>query len=760
MGEINVASDSSPAGKTPGSAPVDYSPVNSAASANPSGGSSPHNPYPSYPGHAGQSDSTGGDGFVQILLRQWHTVALTMATTFVLAVIYLMFARTQYSSVAKLRVEPLGQQIIGSAATEMGGGQGQISPDFLATECDVITSRPVLALAMSKIGDTKTLRGVALPLDFIKNNLSADVAKKGQTIDVSFDSYYPEEANLIVSAVVDSYQSFESDHWKSKVKESLDLLENGKEKQRKELEEKTQRMLALARQNGISMDTDPDRNPARAQVRSLSEALTKAHLETLNAKSAYDESGKAILGDTVKLQEVAEIEKQAAYSANPGVQLTEIQKELFQYQARIADAQRQYMPNHPIVKTIQARIDQLTVACVAASEQWWESCQSREESLQKSLDDAQKTALEQEAGAIEYMQLAADVNQLKKADDVVDVRMKDLDLIRGAGATNITVLNPAEISGPPKPQKSRTLAIAIVLGLIGGLGVACVRDWADDRLRTPEAIRGTINAPVLGAIPTITTAFTAADRGQIVHHDPFGEAAESYRTLRTALQFGLPARTKTLLITSPVAGDGKSTFVSNLAIAMAQASKRVLVIDADFRAPMQHRLFGLKDRIGLATVLGGADTIDQAIQRTEIEGLDLLPCGPIPSNPAEILNDPAFSEYLNDLADKYDLVLLDSPPVTAVADARIIAASADATLLVIRPESSTRKQAEAARDGLRSVGARVIGVAVNGVTRSGNFGGASGYYSRSETPSNNGGKRSSPRPEVSLKSAVGPTSRS
>lgn len=299
-----------------------------------------------------------------------------------------------------------------------------------------------------------------------------------------------------------------------------------------------------------------------------------------------------------------------------------------------------------------------------------------------------------------------------------------------------------------------------MLGLIGGLGVACVRDWADDRLRTPEAIRGTINAPVLGAIPTITTAFTAADRGQIVHHDPFGEAAESYRTLRTALQFGLPARTKTLLITSPVAGDGKSTFVSNLAIAMAQASKRVLVIDADFRAPMQHRLFGLKDRIGLATVLGGADTIDQAIRRTEIEGLDLLPCGPIPSNPAEILNDPAFSEYLNDLADKYDLVLLDSPPVTAVADARIIAASADATLLVIRPESSTRKQAEAARDGLRSVGARVIGVAVNGVTRSGNFGGASGYYSRSETPSNNGGKRSSPRPEVSLKSAVGPTSRS
>ena len=207
-----------------------------------------------------------------------------------------------------------------------------------------------------------------------------------------------------------------------------------------------------------------------------------------------------------------------------------------------------------------------------------------------------------------------------------------------------------------------------------------------------------------------------------------------------------------MLITSPAPGDGKSTFVSNLAIAMAQTGKRVLIVDADFRAPMQHRLFGLKDRTGFATVLGGEHQLDQVIQRTEVEGLDVLPCGPIPNSPAEMLNDPSFSDKLNDLADMYDMVLLDSPPVTAVTDARIIAACADVTLLVIRPTASTRKQAIEARDGLRSVGARLIGIAINGVRPGSHFGGPTGYYARSsrnDSPRSRPSKpASTPRSEV------------
>jgi polysaccharide biosynthesis transport protein len=721
----------------------------------------------SMPGASVRTDSSGEnsgavfstEGFVQILSRQWRLVTGTVGVVLVLTIFYLIFATTEYTSTSKLRVEPLGQQIMNANGADPER-EGQISSDFLSTECDVIMSNPVLALALDRIGKTKTLEGVKYPMSYLKKNLTAEVAKKGQTIDIYFDSHYPSEAVLIVSSVVDAYQTFESNHWRAKVRESLDLLENGKDSQRKELAQKTQRMLQLARENGLALDSDPDKNPSRERVRQLAEETTRAHLETINAKAAYDEAVQSIQDDPIKMKQVADGLKKTSYGGGSEKQLELVQGELFQWQARLADAQRQYMPSHPIIKTIQGRIEQLSITCIVAAQQWTDAAQIREDSLTKTLNEAQAESVEQETRAVEYSQLAADVSSLKKMDDLVAGKVNDLDLVRGAGATNITVLNPAEIDGSPKPHKGRTLAMALVLGLIGGLGLACARDWMDDRLRTSDEIKVSVGAPVLGAVPTIATAYTAADRGQIVHNDPFGIAAEAYRTLRTALQFALPPNAKTLLVTSAAPGEGKSTFVSNLAIALAQSGKRILVVDADLRAPMQHRLFGLKDRMGLATVLGGEDLVELAIVPTGIPDVDLLPCGPIPASPAEMLNDPSFVDQLNDLADKYDLVILDSPPVTAVTDARIIAASVDATLVVIRPEVSTRKQAQDTRDGLRSVGARVIGVAVNGVGSSAKFGGATGYYTKSQIPTMTARAGAGvTRPQGPVKAVAGPVSR-
>jgi polysaccharide biosynthesis transport protein len=720
-------------------------PGNHAFPANPA--QTPHFSHSHGHGHSTET----AEGLVQILARQWQVIALCAVVTVLLAMVYLLLAKPVYTSSAKLQVQPLGSQIIDTTKGEDTGGQGEISNDFLATECDVITSNPVLALALKNMDETRTLHGQEYPLYSLKYILSADVSKKGQTIDVTLSTPYRDEADRILGAVLDAYGSFESENWKNKVDQSMNAFQKGRDDTRERLKKETDEMLAMAREKGISIDADPEKSPARVQVESLSEALTKARLEVISAKDAYDQAAKSIIGDAKKLAEVNELEKHASSSADPAVQVTTLQTALFTEQARLADASQKYMPNHPIVLSYQNRIDKLTVQIVAAAEQWWESAQLREASLQQSLEDAKRAEVDETKNAMEYATLQDEIKKLKM-DDANDSRIQELTIIRGAGATNITVLDPPEIDGSPSPHKGRTMAVALVLGLILGLGIACIRDWLDDRLRSLEAIRATVGAPVLGAVPAISTAYTAADRGQIVQNDPFGEASEAYRTLRTALQYGLPHNARTVLVTSPIAGEGKSTMVSNLAIAMAQANKRVLVIDADLRAPTQHRLFGLKDRRGLATVLGGGDTLDQAIQETEIQGLDLLPCGPIPTNPAEMLNDPAFTDYLNDLADRYDLVLIDSPPVTAVTDARIIAASVDATLLVIRPEASNRKQAEHARDGLRSVGARVIGVAVNGVTRAANFGGATGYYSRSDAAVAAGARLVGQRRTVSVKS--------
>jgi capsular exopolysaccharide synthesis family protein len=170
-------------------------------------------------------------------------------------------------------------------------------------------------------------------------------------------------------------------------------------------------------------------------------------------------------------------------------------------------------------------------------------------------------------------------------------------------------------------------------------------------------------------------------------------------------------------VTSPERGDGKTTCASNLAISIAQASRRVLLVDADMRAPMQDLIFSMNGRQGLASVLTGKGTIEDCIRHTGIENLDLLPAGVAARNPSELLNSEKFIALIEQLSEKYDQVIIDSPPLLAVTDARIIAASADATVLVLRAGKSNRKLGELSIDGLFSVGAKLLGAVVNDVQR-------------------------------------------
>jgi capsular exopolysaccharide synthesis family protein len=212
---------------------------------------------------------------------------------------------------------------------------------------------------------------------------------------------------------------------------------------------------------------------------------------------------------------------------------------------------------------------------------------------------------------------------------------------------------------------------------------------------------------------------------------PTAVASESYRTIRTALMLSSADHPpKVILVTSAKKGEGKTTLATNLAVAMAQAGNRVLLLDADFRRPTQHKIFELDKSIGLSSMLAGEADLQQAIHETPINGLHVLPCGPIPANPSEILNSQMFADLLEQLAERYDHVLLDSPPVVPVTDSRILAASCGATLLALRAEKTTRRTATHAKDVLRGVGARILGVVVNDVPRRRGIYGY--YYSDSE----------------------------
>jgi capsular exopolysaccharide synthesis family protein len=339
--------------------------------------------------------------------------------------------------------------------------------------------------------------------------------------------------------------------------------------------------------------------------------------------------------------------------------------------------------------------------------------------LQKELDMQRGLAMDLNAKAAEYQQLQQDARRAQNELDMLYSRIKELSFSEET-PLSISVLEVARPQGlPVKPRIPQTAGIALVIGLMLGLGGALLQDWMDQRLRSVEEIRAVLDLPVLGIVPIMPGKHAPSERGQEVHLRPRSTVAEAYRTVRTALYFGLadPTRCKTILVTSPSPGDGKTTMASNLAIAIAQSGRKVLLIDADTRKPMMHRIFNLGDEVGLSSVLLGQATTAEAIQKTHADGLDIMPCGPIPPNPSEILNSQTFLDTVDALCSQYDQIVIDSPPVEPVTDSRILAASCDVTLLVLRAEKSTRRLSAHARDALIGVGANLLGVIVNAVPR-------------------------------------------
>lgn len=200
----------------------------------------------------------------------------------------------------------------------------------------------------------------------------------------------------------------------------------------------------------------------------------------------------------------------------------------------------------------------------------------------------------------------------------------------------------------------------------------------------------------------------------VAEWDPRSPAAEAYRTLRTNLQYtSLDRPLKTILVTSAVPGEGKTTIASNLAVAFAQSGKSVILVGADMRKPSVHQLFGLPNRVGLSTVLTGHVRFEDALQKSRVAGLHVLSSGPIPPNPAELLGSQRMQEVLEALREKADIVIFDAPPVIAVADAIVMSRYLDGVLFVVSLKSTPREAVQAAKDQLEQVGANILGAVVN-----------------------------------------------
>ncbi|MGH9265630.1 MAG: polysaccharide biosynthesis tyrosine autokinase [Acidimicrobiales bacterium] len=311
-------------------------------------------------------------------------------------------------------------------------------------------------------------------------------------------------------------------------------------------------------------------------------------------------------------------------------------------------------------------------------------------------------------------------------------RLDQLDIDTSVTSANASAATPAEASDTPvSPRPVRNGVLGVSLGLILGIGAALLIEHLDDSIKSKEDLEIAANGlPVLGMIPAVASWKNRNETRVISRVEPSSPAAEAYRSLRTSINFlGVDRSMRVLQITSSNASEGKTTTIANLAVALARAGERVVIVNCDLRRPRIHDFFDLPDSVGFTNVFLGEMPISAALQSVPGEpNLRILASGRLPPNPSELLSSPRTEQIFSALKSQNVMVLIDCPPVLPVTDAAVLSSRVDGTVLVASAGSTTGKDLGRALELLGQVGAPILGTVLNGVTAEGGYGYQYGYY--------------------------------
>ncbi len=687
-----------------------------------------------YGASAGGGSAGGGPAeppAMNVIAAVWRRKGVVLACLILAlggGVVWLMRATPMYSSNSIVLVQQAAsaKRIDSSFDSPVTGSNG-----YLYTQCQLIQSTVILSRAVDEPGvaDARVLRETESPVGYLKGSVAAVPSKLGELITVSTEAKNPEDAATIVNGVVAAYQDFQSKQSQSSAVQVAAILQKEVASHTAEIKAENEQMQKIRREN-------PDLliriGKSTASVERISQLNTQLGDAQGRAEELHQAVTLASAADPADLQTLHGLVDQYQLSALlPGSSVPTLASMYGEAKLRIdlltdahvGPASEQMQRAQSAVDRIGAQLAQATrqsaLSCVTTIRSASNIADAKVKQLQSLVDNERNVTMGLSGIEAEYEQLQEEKERNEHQLDALDEQLKRITVTEDYAPITISVLETAKPNPVPvEPRKSKILGLATAAGLLAGLGAAMLLDRVDQRLRSVEEIGTLLDAPILGVVPRIVRRVLPGEAGREIQLRPRSGVAEAFRTVRTAIYFGGVERAaKTILVTSPTPGDGKSTCISNLAIAVSQAGRRVLLIDADCRRPVQHKTFKLGDGVGLTSVLTGTNTLAEAIQHTDVERLDVLPCGPLPHNPAELLDSQALLDLLAETARDYDQVLIDSPPVTLVSDARVLAASCDAAFLVLRSERSTRRGATLAWNALSSVGANLLGVVVNDLAR-------------------------------------------
>ncbi len=689
--------------------------------------------------------------FLRIVLLRREILIVAVVAALALAALYYGTATRIYEANASLLVLQTGQQDM----TAPVAGE-RVAKDLMPTYTSIATSEAVLIEALKALPSEhrKDLSGIPRSdwPEALRGNLSVSAMRGTNILSITYRSKEPQAAAAVVDAVVTAYISFMNELHRSTAGENADVLmrelsEIDADFERKNLEKRQIRSEAqeLAIQEG-----EKGVNVVVARAINLNKAWMQAHEQRLKAYSRLQGLQQAIQrGEDLQQYALAMLEsvgnefiKSALGFSTQDVYIhAQNTQQLLRDRAALESKRQVLGPQHREVREIEERIrvteqyvnnrrdvqmammerasnEQLGPMLLHIAQQELEQAAVHEQNLHASYQMESARALQLDDSATKLGAVERDLDQLIILKQALVERLKEIDL-QGTGMLKTRIIKAPQVpQGPASPRLIKTFALAMFLGIAAGLAIIYVLDLLDDRFRSPEEMQTQLGVPVLAMVRKLEPLNQVGPGGIHVHVEPTGVEAESFRTLRTALAFAAGGASR-LVVTSTEPGDGKTTISVNLGTTIAQSGKRTLLIDADMRRPGLTPLVNLRGQRGLSTILRDsaplADSIRHNLVSDFLPNLDVIPSGPRPVNPMELLADNRFSDLLAWAETIYDQVVIDSPPVLAVSDSAVIGRLVDGVVLTIRPEKNRRRLVVRAVESFPPLGVNILGLVINNV---------------------------------------------
>jgi capsular exopolysaccharide synthesis family protein len=563
----------------------------------------------------------------------------------------------------------------------------------------------------------------------LMGRLKIEPERNSLVVRISVEDLSAKRAALLANAFADEFQAFNLDQRQGTSRAASEWLHGQIDELQQRLAKSETALYQYKRENDIlTASLEDSQSISGRRLAALNDALTQVRRQRAEAE--------AKAGQVRSAQGAGGLSQLPQVTASPIVQA--LRGQAIAQAQELAEALARYGAEHPRIAALRERRKE-TADLLAkeerriagAAELELSLIRDTETNLDRLLGQAKREAFEINKKEVDFSRLRREQDNNAKIVEMVLRRLKDVDLSAMLRTNNVRLLDSAEVpSGPSSPNLRLALLLSLLFGLVLGVAVALLLENLDTSLKGQEDVERATGATFLGLVPIVREEEDGPAELQ-VHRRPQSSVAECLRTVRTNLLFLSTERPlQKLLVTSSGPQEGKTTVCIDLGITFAQGGQRVLLVDTDLRRPRLHTVFGLGREVGLTSVLLDESRLGEAVRPTEVPNLSVLPCGPIPPNPAELLHTERFRSVVAELCRRFDRIIFDSPPVAAVTDAQILASEVDGVILIGKAGKTSRDALSRARRQLVDVGARIVGALLNSVDLTDRSGYYYDYYGR------------------------------